>query len=158
MPAAEPKVDMLEFLATLRGQRYRAFIVHAPPRKGKSTFARALAKAANGAYIDVLATIAADPDLAAKIDVLDPPALKDFALKAANDASVVMVDEFDLLLPIWGGDIKQLSEIVRKLSVTETAATIGFIMRTLPAIESLEITTTTGQTRVLSLDEIQALK
>ena len=55
------------------------------------------------------------------------------------------MDEFDFLLPVWGGEIGPVLEIVRKLSVAEATAVVGFVMQTVPALEQARITTASGQ-------------
>lgn len=151
-------IDMRAFLERQRGERYRAFIVHGPARKGKTTFARKLADVSGGAYIDVLATVAADPALAADVDLLDANFLKRLALEAAaQGAGVIVVDEFDFLMPVWNGDLALLVEIARKLSVSDTQAVIGFVMHTVSALETTTLENSKHQSRVLRLDEIQAL-
>ena len=154
-----PLLDMRAFLEAQRHERYRAFIVHGLPATGKTAFARKAAAMMSGAYIDVLATVAATPELAAQVDILDAGFLKRLALESAGQgANVVLLDEFDFLLPVWGGDLSPLVEIVRKLSVTETQAIIGFVMQTTPALETLTLVNSAGQSRLLRLDEIQGLK
>jgi hypothetical protein len=150
--------DMLTFLKMQQGERYRAFLVHGPPRCGKTAFARKLASAASGVYLDVLATIAATPELAEQVDVLDARFLKRLALEAApQGAGLVLVDDFDFLLPIWGDDLSPLIEIIRRVSPPETQATIGFFMQTTPTLEALGLHNSAGQKRILRLDEIQGL-
>ena len=154
-----PLLDMHAFLEAQRHERYRAFIVHGPPGKGKTAFARKMAALTNGAYIDVLATVAGTPALEAEVDILDVGFLKRLALDAVKTgASVVLLDEFDFLLPIWGGDLSPLVEFVRKLSVTETQAIIGFVMQTTPVLETFVLASSAGQSRILRLDEIKGLK
>ena len=156
---ATPLLDMHAFLEAQRHERYRACIVHGPPDKGKTAFARKLVDATNGAYIDVLAKVAGAPELAAQVDILDAGFLKRLALEAAGQGTnVVMVDEFDFLLPLWGGDLLPLVEIVRKLSVTETQAIFVFVMQTTPALETFVLESSAGQSRILRLDEIKGLK
>lgn len=156
--ATAPLVAMSAFLKLQRGERYRAFLVHGPPHCGKSTFARKLASQAGGTYLDVLTTVATNPELAAEVDLLDAARLKRLALDAApQEAGLVLVDEFDFLLPLWGGDLSPLMEIVRKVSPPETQAILGFFMRTMPIFESLGLHNRAGQNRVLRLDEIQGL-
>ena len=154
-----PLVDIHAFLEAQRHERYRAFILHGPPNKGKTAFARKVATMTNGAYIDVLAKVAETTDLSAQVDILDAVFLKGLALDAATKgASVVLLDEFDFLLPVWGHDMGRLTEIVRKLSVTETEAIIGFVMQTTTTLETLTLENSAGHSRILQLDEIQGLK
>jgi hypothetical protein len=60
-------------------------------------------------------------------------------------------------VPIWGGDLAQFAEIVRKLSVTETQAVIGFFLRSTPYLETLDMRTSGGLTRVLGIDDIRGV-
>ena len=80
------------------------------------------------------------------------------AVEAATPGTdVVLVDEFDFLVPVWGGDVSGLLEMVRKLSVSETQTTIGFVMKTVPAVEAFTLRDRAGNRRILRWDEIQAL-
>lgn len=93
------------------------------------------------------------------MDTLSPDFLKEIALeRAKKGANLVMLDAFDFLLPIWGSEQSHLFEIVRKLSVTETQAVVGFVMQTTPVLESLTLQNSAGQSRILRLDEIRGLK
>ena len=152
-------VDIIFFLDMQRQERYRSFIVHGPPGKGKTVFAQKLAALTGGVYIDVLANVATTPELAGKVDVLDVDFLKEIGLEAAsNGASLVVLDEFDFLLPIWGGDLSIFIEMVRKLSTTETKAVICFMIQTTDSLDTSTLENSIGQSRILRLDEIQGLK
>ncbi len=154
-----PLLDMPTFLEAQRHERYRAFVVHGSPTQGKTAFARKLVELLGGAYVDVLETVAGSRELSERVDTLSPNFLKEIALERAKQgANLVMLDEFDFLLPIWGSEQSRLFEIVRKLSVTETQAVVGFVMQTTPVLESLTLQNSAGQSRILRLDEIRGLK
>src|SRR4051812_29784694 len=118
MPAdSTGKIDMRTFVDSIRGERFRGFILHGTPLTGKSIFARKLTELIGGVYIDVLDVVARSPELTAQVDTLEPNFLKMLALDAANaGASLVLLDEFDFLVPVWGGDVGPIVEIARKLS------------------------------------------
>jgi len=159
MPAdSPPLLDIRAFLEAQRRERFRAFILHGPPLCGKSRFARKLAQSAGGAYVDVLAHVAGSPELSDKVDVLDVPFLKRLAVDAAagDSAPLVVVDEWDFLLPVWA-DLAPLVEMVRRLSQTETAAVPCFVLQSQPLLDGLSLPNTRGQNRVLRLEEIQRL-
>jgi hypothetical protein len=159
MPAVNAAgVDMREFVKTLRGERYRSFILHDAPLRGKSEFARRLAQLEGGVYLDVLGLVADSPDLCSRVDTLDSGLLKSLALQAAGEhVPLVVVDEFDFLLPVWGGETGPVIEIVRKLSVVETPTVVGFVMQTLPALEQASLTTPSGMSRILTLEDVKPL-
>jgi hypothetical protein len=151
-------VDMRAFVKALRGERYRSFLLHDAPLRGKSAFARKLADLEGGVYLDVLGLVADSPNLRSRVDTLDSGLLKSLALQAAGErVPLVIVDEFDFLLPVWGGEIAQVLEIVRKLSVAETPAVVGFVMQTLPALEQANLTTPSGKSRILTLEDVKPL-
>ena len=152
-------MNIFSFLLSQRAQRYRSFFLLAPAGKGKTKFAWDLAKVKNGAYIDVLEKVANTPELAKNVDLLNPEFLKTIALEAASaDVNLVIIDEFDFLLPVWGQDTSKLIEMVRKLSVVDTDSVICFVMRTIPALEKLQLVNTRGESRTLHLNQIDPLK
>jgi hypothetical protein len=158
MRADSALINVAAFLQVQRRERLRAFIVHAPARSGKTAFARKLASIEKGEYIDILNMVASDIELCREVDELDAAFLKRTALSAAaRGAGLVLLDEFDFLVPVWGGDVSQLIEWVRKLQEPETGAVVGLLMRTVPALESLQLSNTKGQSRVLRLDEIRGI-
>ena len=161
MPAAETSLlDIRLFVAAQRKERYKAFVVHGPPEKDaeRRRFAVRLAALESGVYLDVLAQVAASTGLSETVDVLDADFLRQIALDAASGgAALVVVDEFDFLLPVWGNDISSLQQMISILSRTDTPSVIVFAMQTRPALEAWHLTNDQGQSRVLSLSTIQNL-
>ncbi len=89
--------------------------------------------------------------------MLDAPFLRQIALEAAGGAGLVVVEEFDFLVPIWGNDLSSLQQMVGVLSRTDTPSVIVFGMQTRPALEAWNLTNDLGQSRVLPLSSIQNL-
>ena len=159
MPAADTAyLNIRQFLATQRQERFKSFLIHNPPLTGKTAFARQFAAMENGIYVDVLARVAESQDLSTKIDELDVRFLKSLALDGASSgAKLVVLDEFDFLVPVWSDDLTGLHELVRKLAAVETPAVVVFVLRTRSVIEGWEIQNTLRQSRILSLSSIQSL-
>lgn len=165
MPAAEPTdtthLDIRPFLDAMRGERYRAFVIHGRPLVGKTTFARRLARLrADAIYLDVLDLVASNREQAATVDRMDAGDLRDLALAQAEQARarLVLVDEFDFLVHVWGGDLTAFQDMVRTLPSTRTEAAIGFVMQTQPSLEEWRLVTSVGQSRVLRLEQLQELR
>ena len=160
MPAADTSLlDIRSFLAIQRKERYKAFIVHSPPEKDaeRRRFLARLAALENGVNVDVLARVAADPTLSGTVDLLDAAFLRQIALDAAGSAELVAIEEFDFLVPVWGGDLSALKQMVDILSRTDTPSIIVFGMQTRPALEAWPLLNDQGQSRVLSLSAFQSL-
>lgn len=154
-------VDIRRFIEAQNRERYKAFVVHGAPLTGKSTFARKLAtKVEGGVYWDVLAHVAADPQLSSTVDLLDAPSLRDMTVAHANEtgAKLLLVDEIDFLVYIWGGDLTELKYAVEKLSTAQSPTVIGIILQTHPDLEAWSLTNrNTSQSRILRLEEIGAI-
>lgn len=161
MPAADnPLLDIRAYIAAQHKERYKAFVIHSPPEKDaeRRRFAARLAALEGGVYVDMLDKVAADSLLSETVDLLDTDFLRQVALDAASSgAGVVVVDEFDFLLPVWGNDLSGLQQMVATLSRTDTPCVIVFAMQTRPLLETWQLTNDQGQIRVLPLSAIQNL-
>jgi len=165
MPAAEPTdtahVDIRPFLDAMRRERYRAFVIHGRPLIGKTTFARHLARLrADAIYLDVLSLVVEDSERAGAVDRMDAGDLREIALAQAEQAHarLVLVDEFDFLVHVWGGDLTAFQDMVRTLSSTRMEAAIGFVLQTQPPLDEWRLVTSIGQSRVLHLEQLQELR
>jgi AAA+ ATPase superfamily predicted ATPase len=162
MPVGDPpQIDMKQFIGRQRGERFATFVIHGRPLTGKTAFARQLAAAIpGGVYLDVLAYVAERPELSRRVDLLDAAELKRLAVAYAREtgAALLLVDEFDFLVHIWGDDLTEFQLLVEKLSSTETQAIIGFVLQTLPQLEEWQLQNkNTRQSRIFKLEEIKAI-
>ena len=153
-------IDFQAFLTQQKAERYRAFLVHDLPREGKTAFAHHLAALCEQAvYLDVLQYIAMEPELARRVDTLDIPRFQSLILSVAahRHAHLLLVDEFDFLLPIWGESLPAFFHMVEKLSNRQTDAIIGFFLQTHPMMEHWSLFNNARQPRILTLKDIQPL-
>jgi hypothetical protein len=154
-------LDMLQFLEEQRRERYRAFVIHGRPLEGKTTFALKLASISyGGQYLDVLQYIATHPAIAQTIDVIDATALRSMIIQYAREtaAKLLLVDEIDFLLHIWGHELTEFKRIIESLSCTEIPAVVGFILQTRPFLEEWKLTNSHGQRRIVRLEGIKTLQ
>jgi hypothetical protein len=161
MPVVEPTwIDSRAFLAIQRQERYKARVLHSPPEKdaARRQFIRRLVAAEQGVAVDVLAQVAANPEQAATVDLLDEGFLRQTALDAAaRGAGLVVVEEFEFLLPVWGNDLSGLQQMITTLSRTDTPSVIVFAMQTCRTLETWSLLNDQGQSRILALSSIQSL-
>src|SRR5689334_20466796 len=104
------RIDLPVFLRVLRRERYPTAVIHAPPLAGKTTFARRLAQEPGISYLDLLERLATDEKLSARMDQFDVETLRHMLLDCAANvtADVMLVDELDYIIPIWGSDLRPL--------------------------------------------------
>ena len=161
MLANDPvRVHIRQFLEQQRGERYRAFIIHGPPLSGKTTFARKLATTVPGCvYLDVLKYVTERPELAEKVDIIDAAALRKMVIASAAEtgAKVLLVDEIDFLVHVWGTDLAEFKQVVKSLSATQTPAIIGFVLQTRHDLEAWNLLNNANQSRILHIEDISVL-
>ena len=152
-------VDMRRFLQVQFKQRYRAFVVYAPPRTGKTRLACQLAETVTGGvYLDFLVYMTEHPELAQQIDILDVASVQKIIINYAEEkrAKLLLVDELDFLLHTWEPDLTAFKHMITKtLSEAQTPATIGFFVQTHPALEEWSLLNTMHQNRILPIETIQ---
>ena len=156
------RIDILEFLRRQRGERYKAFVIHGPPLASKTNFARKLAGVIQGGiYLDMLRHVTERPQLAQQIDMMDVATLERLVITFATStgALLLLVDELDFLVPIWGNDLTEFKYMVRSLSATLTPTIIGFILQTRYDLEEWQLpNAANNQNRILHIENIQALR
>ncbi len=156
------RIDIRQFLRRQQGERYKAFVIHGPPLASKTKFARKLAEVIpGGVYLDMLRYVTERPELAQQIDMIDVAALQRLVITyAANTgARVLLVDELDFLIPVWGDDLTEFKHMVRSLSVAQTSTIIGFILQTRYELEEWILPNgANNQNRILHIENIQALQ
>ncbi|HEU5374049.1 MAG TPA: hypothetical protein VFV38_01290 [Ktedonobacteraceae bacterium] len=156
-------VDMRRFLQTQFKERYRTFVVYAPPQKGKTRLACQLAETiSGGVYLDFLVYVTEHPELARQVDILDVASVQNIVINYAVEkrAKLLLVDELDFLIHTWEPDLTAFKHMIaRGLSMAQTPATIGFFVQTHPALEKWSeersLLNTLNQNRILPIETVQ---
>ena len=122
-------LNLLNFIETQRQERYRAFIIWGEAMSGKTNFARQFAQAVGADYLDLLAHVAASPELKASIDLLDPMRLRDLLLHLPTQSQYVIIDNPDFLLNTWSdAQRREFFHIVEKLDNVQTDQVFCFVL------------------------------
>jgi GTPase SAR1 family protein len=152
-------IDIVAFLQAQRGEREPAILVHGPPLAGKSTFARRLAEKEGMATLDLLEHFARNARLAGEIDQADPARLRRLILDYADttDASILLVDEVDFLLRVWGDNLVPFREMVRRLRHPTRAVAFAIFVQTRPELDTWSLVTAARRSRVLRFEEVGAV-
>lgn len=152
------RINIYHFLETQQKERFNAFVIYGLPLSQKTTFAKKLvANFPNAYYIDTLKHVVANPPLAQQIDLFDVASLREIILTYSleTQADLLLVDEIDFLLPIWGDDLTELKQFITSLSKTETKTVTGFILQTHPALEGWTLLNSVNENRILQLELIR---
>jgi len=149
--------NIREYISNLRGARYRSLIIHGAALGGKSTFARRLAEVENGVYVDVLSRVADDAELSARVDELDEEWLEQLAHEsAATGAPLVVIDEWDFLIPTWGDSIATFIQRIGPLYLEGTVV-IVWVLSSRAELENPILPPDKSEGRILALEEIASL-
>ena len=156
------RIDIRQFLRRQQGERYKAFVIHGPPLASKTKFAHKLAEVIpGGVYLDMLRYVTERPELAQQVDMFDAAALQRLVItySANTGAQLLLVDELDFLVPVWGDDLTEFKHMVRSLFVAQTPAIVGFILQTRYELEEWKLPNgANNQNRILQIENIQALQ
>ena len=151
-------IDIFDFIAAQRAERYQSFVVHGEPMAGKTKLARTAATRAGGLYIDVLALVNADENLCERTDTLDVAWLEQLVRgHIAAGADLIVVDEWDWLWPIWNDDLTALLRLIEKF-YGDPQAVVMWVMPWHRALEGANLRRASGVSRVLALEEIASVK
>jgi hypothetical protein len=159
MTAADiPLLDLPAFLRTLRSERTTAMLIHGAPLCGKTRFARRLVDKLDGGYLDVLEAISNRPDLSASIDKFDSAALRRLAVEFAesNPKDIIIIDEFDFLFPIWGGELTPFKDMLYNLYNPQHTAFV-FFAHTRPEWEAWRLESSILQSRIVPFENLKPL-
>lgn len=154
------RINIRIFLEQQRQERYRAFVIHGSPLKGKTTFAHNLAKMIpGGVYLDMLKYVIDRPELTQQVDILDTARLCDIILTHAKETSakLLLVDEIDFLVHIWGSDLTEFKHMVKSLSKSLTPTIVGFFLQTQSDLEEWVLLGQAQQNRILQIEDIASL-
>ena len=156
-------MDLLQYIKSLGSEKYRSIIIHASPDKSAvlSEFASNLARATEGEFVDLLNYFYDHADLASKIDQFNPEKLKNLLKEKSSGTDLLIVDHLDFLLDTWRKEERRafFRMIKRQWNsfLEEYRATLVFCLQTTTEIRNLTIIDTHGNTRVLSLSELNEL-
>lgn len=151
-----PLLDIEEFLRLMRRERYRCFVIHAPPREGKTKFAKRVADRVKCDYLDLLQEFASTPDLKNKVDQFAPRDLKDHLSGRREFGSFVILDEMDFLWYAWN-DNDRLAWLTI-LKMWQQGAFYMVVLPTDSVFENIQMLTQDRRTnRILKLNEVQNL-
>ncbi|MBC8263690.1 MAG: hypothetical protein H8E47_06165 [Anaerolineales bacterium] len=143
-----------DLIRRLRLDRRRCFIVTGRPGEGKTRLAEGMAVRYGGQRLDLLATFAADPDLAASVDTFTPRRCKAF-LQPYATGDLVLVDEMEFLWHRWGDAEKR--EFLTILKMWSKPAFFGVFLPPDAIIENFAMPDQDGHPRILSLHDLQAI-
>lgn len=156
-------MDLLQFIKSLGSEKYRAIVIHASPQKSAflTEYAIKLSKATGGEYLDLLEFFYDHSDLASNIDQLSPEKFKYFLMEKTNRIDLLIINRMDFLLDTWRKEERRAFYRMIKHQwnsfLEDYRATLVFCLQTSTEIRNLEITDTHGNTRVLSLSELNDL-
>ena len=143
-----------DLIHRLRLDRRRCFVVTGRPGEGKTRLAERMAERYDGQYLDLLSIFAGDPDLAASVDLFTPRRYKEL-LEPYATGDLVLVDEMEFLWHRW--DEAEKRESLTILKMWSKPAFFGVFLTPDPVIEHFEMPDQDGQSRILSLHDLQAI-
>ena len=156
-------MDLLQYIKSLGSEKYRSIIIHASPDKSAvlSGFAHDLSRASDGELLDLLNYFYDHADLASEIDQFTPEKLKNLLIEKSSSIDLLIVDRMDFLLDTWRKEEHRAFYRMIKHQwnsfLEDYRATLVFCLQTSTEIRNLTITDTHGNTRVLSLSELNDL-
>jgi len=149
-----------DYLSRQQNEDRRAFIIHYGAKSGKTRFARRICETRHDAYLlDLLAYFLAHPELP-PIQQCGLDILKKLLRTLDIPQSVVIVDNADFLFNTWGTEEKRrlLNWLgVQLRSPADTEKTFVFMIQTDDAIAAANLHNSYGESRVLALNEFDAM-
>ncbi|MEI8132003.1 MAG: hypothetical protein WCG34_06185 [Leptolinea sp.] len=100
----------LDYLNHLGQERYRTFVLHAPPHKSAALtlFCQKLSQKVNCKYLDLLDLFIQDTSLSEHIDTFSPEELKKLLVAQSRGVPLIVLDRGDFLLDTWRKDERQV--------------------------------------------------
>jgi hypothetical protein len=102
-----------EYLDIQMKERYRAFILVAPGKSGKTVLWKKTAHKAESEYMDYLEYVCGNPELEKSVETISPAKVFE-TLEARIDCKLLLVDHLDFLFSIW--TTSQQKEFLRLLN------------------------------------------
>ncbi len=145
-----------DLIHRLRLDRRRCFVITGHPGEGKSRLAKAMAKRYDGHYLDLLSTFVASPDLAADLDTFTSQRFKAFLQKSHATGDLILIDEMEFLWHRW--DSPEKREFLNILKLWSKSAFFGVFLPPGQILETFVMPDQDGQSRILSLHDLQTLE
>lgn len=152
-------ISVIETLAHLEQERYRAAIFHVTPEKSTSLtdFCQKICKQTHGKYLDLLELFIQTPTLSERIDSFSPEKLKDLLIEESRAQSLLVVDRADFLLDTWRKSERQsFYRLIRNQwdgYKEGMKAIIIFSLQSSQEIDALKIIDSQNQSRIFRLND-----
>ena len=153
-----------EFLEQQTHEDRQAFIIHYPALSGKTQFIQKACQVIPAIhYVDLLEYSLAKPEVSA-LGRVDPGRFRDMLLdidkSVPENIKSIVIDQGDFILNTWDSEEKQeflhlIRQSLRTPSVVKK--TFIFVIQTDGAISSAVMTNSRNQSRILALNEFEAL-
>ena len=156
-------ISLKDYVSDLGKEKFRAFIIHAPPEQEKllSHFASQIPEYTGGAYLDMLKLFSGDSAFGARVDRFTPDRLKELLQNYSANYPVLVVDQMDFLLDTWRKRERQA--FYRMISkqwnsfLPSMGATLIFCLQSSTELTSQKITDSHGKTRIHLLSNFNEL-
>jgi len=157
-------MDFAKFLEQQSHEDRQAFIIHYPALSGKTQFIQKACQVNPGLhYLDLLEYALSNPGLSA-LEYIDLESFTNMILdldkSLPQESSALVIDQADFMFNTWDIDEKQdfihwLRTTLRTPSVVKR--TVIFIMQTDGVITSAALGNNRNQSRILALNELDAI-
>lgn len=157
-------MNFAKYLEQQRHEDRQAFIIHYPALSGKTRFVQKACQVIPGLhYVNWLENIVVKAKLAS-LEKIDPSQFEKAILEVdkslGDEVSAVVIDQGDCVFNTWDADEKQeflhwLRVPLRTPGVVQR--TFIFVIQTDGVISSASLTNTLNQSRILALNELDAI-
>lgn len=153
-------MDFHDYLNRQKAEDRRAFIIHYPPRSGKTKFAKRILDSRDDVFLLDVQNHLSNYSEIMKNSQFGFRFLRDLLMDLSVEEAVVIIDNVDILLNTW--QKKDFKDFINWLKVqlrspARTKKTFIFIVQTEAALNGGDLTNSYGDPRVLALDAFEAI-